>query len=486
MEERKARRVLQELANRSKRKARLKAEEILFAPQQLEFVVDPSKRKAALCSRRAGKSFSEAFILTELALNNERSICPYITMTRENARNILWPALQDLNEQLELGMDFKQNTGDVVFRNGSRIVIRGAEDRRQIEKLRGPKYPGVVIDEAQSFPAFLKELIEDVLEPATMDYNGPIVLSGTPNASCTGTFYRVTTGHPDFRDWSIHRWTFRDNPHIPGAEEWISRKMANSGWTTDHPTYQREYCGVWIKDNNTLVYKFTDERNLCTSAYLKEGSDWEYTLGIDLGFNDPTAWVVVAYSQNLGQAVVVDSYKESELLSHEVADKTAEFLSSYDISKIVADTGGFGKGYAEEMKRRFSIPVLPAQKQNKVTFIEMLNGELQAGKIKIAEQNEELLGEISLLQWDNRSLERGKFVFDKSFSDHLCDALLYAWRECQHHHVEPLERRIEPGTPEFFKKREDDIEQRLIERCTSDQNATWWEKARGGDAKWTI
>ena len=157
-----AKRVIAEASRRAAKRKSLDADSLLFGPQKA-FVADNSRNKVAVCSRRAGKSYSIAFMLLQHAMTNERSINPYITLTRDSGKDILWPALHDLNDKLDLKLRFRENTGDIILPNKSKIIIRGADDKRQIEKLRGPKYPIAVIDEAQGFPHFLHDLIEQVL-----------------------------------------------------------------------------------------------------------------------------------------------------------------------------------------------------------------------------------------------------------------------------------------------------------------------------------
>ncbi len=467
-----ARRVVAEASRRAAKRNRVDADELLFGPQR-DFVKDDSRNKIAVCSRRAGKSYSIAFMLLQHALKHERSINPYITLTRDSGKDILWPALHDLNEKLDLGLRFRENTGDIILPNKSKIIIRGADDRRQIEKLRGPKYPVAVIDEAQGFPHFLHDLIEDVLEPATLDYDGQIVVTGTPNSACAGAFYDLTT---KAAGWSVHNWTLRDNPHIPNVADWLERKKEQKSWDDNNPTYLREYCGVWIRDSSCLVFEYTPERNVIPSFKYDAADDWDWVLGIDLGFNDPTAFVVLAYSEELRQAHVVESYKETGLIPSVVAAKVAALMAKYPLVKIVADTGGFGKGYAEEMRRRFSIPVQPAQKTQKQSYIEYMNGDLRAGTLLLCQDNNaELIDEMSLLQWDLDAMERGKMQMDRRrFHNHLCDALLYAWRECSHHHGEFEFEGPTPGTANYWREEAARMEAEEVARLESDDDVPWW------------
>ena len=468
-----ARRVVAEAARRAEKRKSLDREALLFGPQR-DFVADKARNKVAVCSRRAGKSYSIAFMLLQHAMEHERSINPYITLTRDSGKDILWPALHDLNDKLDLKLRFRENTGDIILPNKSKIIIRGADDKRQIEKLRGPKYHIAVVDEAQGFPHFLHDLIEDVLEPATLDYDGQIVVTGTPNSACAGPFYELTTKADG---WAVHSWTLRDNPHIPGVEDWLERKKKQKAWDDNNPTYLREYCGVWIRDASCLVFEYDANVNLVDEFPVDDAEDWMWVLGMDLGFNDPTAFVVMAYSEDLRQAFVVESYKESGLIPSAVAARVEALMERYPFVRIVADTGGFGKGYAEEMKTRFAIPVVAAQKSQKHSFIELINGDLRSGGLKVCKaDNTELLDEMLLLQWDLDKMERGRMEMDRRrFQNHLCDALLYAWRECGHHHGEFLmDDLLVYGTPDYWRAEADRMEQEEMDKFAESSENPWW------------
>ena len=49
--------------------------------EQVDFIQDPSKRKAAICSRRSGKSYSAGRYLIKEALEDEGTTCVYIART---------------------------------------------------------------------------------------------------------------------------------------------------------------------------------------------------------------------------------------------------------------------------------------------------------------------------------------------------------------------------------------------------------------------
>src|SRR5690606_34805605 len=118
-----------------------------------------------------------------------------------------------------LGAKFNQVELTMTLKNGSVIILGGANDDSEIERYRGGAYPLVIIDEAQSVRSYLKVLVEEILAPATIDYAGQIVMIGTPNASAMGYFHDAATGklvRPDTGEpiWSNHSWTGLDNPNI--------------------------------------------------------------------------------------------------------------------------------------------------------------------------------------------------------------------------------------------------------------------------------
>lgn len=468
-----ARRVLAEAAERAKRKKRVSLDDLLFG-NQLAFVKSPAKRKAAVCSRRAGKSYGVAMQLIEAGFKYANSFPLYVTMGRSLAKNIIWPALIDINAKCDLGLEFKQNSGDVVFPNGSRILLRGAGSIREIDKLRGPKYPVAVVDEAQGFGNNLTYLLEEVIEPATMDYNGIIILAGTPNAACAGPFYeRVTMSS---KGWEVHHWTFRDNPHLQDPEAWIQRLMRERGWTEETTAYRREYRGEWVRDAEGLVYNIDEARNIIPFFDSSVAHDWLYYLGIDLGFNDPTAFAVLASSEDRREIVLVESYEVGKLTPSKAAAHVERLQERYNFSKIVADTGGFGKGYVEEWRDTYGMNVEAAQKRDKFTYIEMMNSDLRSGVMKIAkDKNRDYLLQANLLQWDmdNRD-SKGQYREDARFQNHLADAVLYAKRECKPHGGSWTAEAPRPGDRDWWAYREKQLMQRLLD----EKAKPWWKKLK--------
>jgi len=439
--------------------------------QQMAFINDPASFKTALCSRRAGKTYAACYYLIETASRNPDSICAYIALTRNSAKRLMWMELKRANRKYHIGMHFNNSELIATLPNRSQLVLTGANDEADIDKLRGSAYHLVILDEAASFGRHLEELVEEVLEPALIDHNGTMAMIGTPNAACSGMFHRASTDKT--QGYSNHHWTILENPHIPHAEQWLERRMKQKHWDKTHPVYLREWRGKWIRSNDSLIYKYTEEKNFYKEIPHHE-HDFDFILGIDLGYEDATAFVIGAYCPELPDFYIVECYKETKMIPAQIAEKIKELDSQYDFNIMVADTGGLGKSIVEEFRFRYELPVRAAEKRNKASYIELMNSDLHCGFVKVFEGCE-ILDEWDLLQWDE---DRKKE--DSRFENHLADACLYAWRESKHYTYKQKAIAPKQGSPEYYDALENEIWEKQAQAIDNKDGEAWWEH------EWTL
>ena len=161
--------------------------------------------------------------------------------------------------------------------------------------------------------------------------------------------------------------------------------------------------------------------------------------------------------------------KRVGMIPAEIAQHIEELEKTYKFTRIVMDTGGLGKSIAEEFRIRYNIPVIAASKHDKFSYIELLNGDLRSGFVKVPPDSE-IVGEWNLLQWaENQKTE------DKRFENHLADAFLYAWRESKHYCSEELPFNPRYGTKEYWEKIWDDWEVAECDKLEKDKRMEWWE-----------
>jgi len=373
----------------------------------LAFIQDRARWKVACCSRRAGKTVACAIILLQAALGRDASTNLYLTLSRVSGKRIVWRQLLALNRDYELGGEVNRAELTITFPNGSVILVAGAKDEAEIEKLRGPKYFTVVLDEAQSFKEYIQQLIDDVIVPALMDTKGYLVMIGTPGPVRQGYFYeavrhasaelrqRMNVAANDNAEpeegaealsWSVHHWTVADNPFIDDVEDELAAIRRRKAWTTDNPTYQREYLGRWVTEHDALVYKYDQERNGYTALPDRSGLHWFCLLVVDQGFHDADAIAALWFRKGKPGVWMEELWHERKQSAGQLVDtvKAIYALLKGRCIRVGWDEGGGGKKVAEDA-RMAGIPVEAVGKGpgSKIAGVEQTNTALVSGCLKV-------------------------------------------------------------------------------------------------------
>ncbi len=421
-------------------------------PKQRAFVCDPSRRKVALCSRRAGKSHGILAWLLDGALEDPGGLSVYVARSKGDARRILQPAIDYFASRYpELKLKLREIDNQLLLIVGltrHSIWLAGCKDKSEVGKFRGSKYKRVAIDESQEYGAFLRELVTDAFEPALIDKAGHLLLAGTPSPIPAGLFYEASTGDGS-PQWPTHHWTIFDNPHIPNAEAEVRAFCLTYGLDKGSATYRREYLGEWVRDEGALVYPFSANINGVT---LEDVPALDYfILSIDVGFVDATAFTVCGFRRDHPEVWVLRSVSMTGLIPSAVAAHAERHREEFGAGlQIVVDEGGIGKGYAEEMRQRYGIGCHAAEKTKKRAYQEIVAGELRSGTIRIVISScEQLCDEMALLQW-----APGRASEDPRFENHCCDSLLYGVRAARAWYRPELEP-PKPGSPEWGKAEAD-------------------------------
>lgn len=406
----------------------------LFA-EQYAFIRDPSKYRLACNSRRSGKTTACAGDLVATAQNFPGTPSAYFTLSRLNAKQIIWRELLDINRRYRLGGKPNETELTLQFENGSLIYLFGAKDETEIEKARGKAYKKVYIDEAQAFKPYLKRLIDDIISPALIDHNGSLALIGTPPPVKAGTFYEAFHKMPGFTDWSVHHWTMFNNPFLAAKAgvdpmQIVVKDCAAKGIDIKDPWVRREYFGEWVEDGNSLVYQYDALRNGYDTL---PDIAWRYVLGIDVGFDDPDALVVWAYSEESPFLYLVEEFQCAKQTISDLAAHIKRLEKTYPFSKKVMDSGGLGKKAMQELRARYGMAIESAEKTEKAAYIELMNDDFRRGLIKV-KPHFQITQDWRVLSWDR---DHTPPIEDSRFANHLSDAALYAWREAKHFAYKP-------------------------------------------------
>jgi hypothetical protein len=480
-------------------------------PEQRALILDEYNRKAALCPRRSGKSHCGIGNAFYVGLTTPGSLIAIITLTAGSAQRIYWSTLLKFGRRYGLNLDRQggiNNTSlTITLENGSVIFLVGAATRGEIEKLRGNSYDLAIIDECKSFSAgVLQELIEEVLDPATSDSGGTILMIGTPGNVLAGPFYEATfagytrrdeetdtsypvsrtfkapeaywssTDHDHLPEWSFHSWTLADNTKVKdkfGRTPWENalRSKKQKRWADDNPKWRREALGQWATSDDVLVYAYghilaSDGEQACRATFhpqrgaeynswgLPKDLEWRYILGVDFGFEDDTALCVLAYSETSDTLYQVYDFKSKHMTASAVGEKLVSVQAEFGGKIEVMVCDGHDKQMIQDLNERYGLGLVPADKQHKQAHIELLNSDLYDGKFKVR-RDSELAHEWLHLQWDldamtrEEAIRRGKLLEDKRCANHLADSALYAHHYSIHYFAREKHKTVLAGSPEW-------------------------------------
>lgn len=421
-----------------------------LTPLQSEILYAQERFIAVLAGRRAGKThLLTAALLESASRPNTHNL--FIGLTKTSAKGLIWYSLLDFNRNFSLNGIPNHTELTIRFPNNSYIAITGCKDESEIEKLRGTKNNLICLDEAGAFGLYLKYLV-DVLKPTLFDYQGKMIIVGTPNYTSTGYFYEITA--KNLKPWRTWHFTVLQNPklplwadkedYLPYAKIYLEAEREAEGLTEESSSYQREYLAKWVRDDESLVIP----SDISTYDKLYE-ADWNYIIGIDPGHIDDFAVVVGAYNR-LDPAFYLEyAWAKSNLLTTEI---TETLLNLYDIYNPIAmpTDPGAGKQIIEDMAQQYNLPMFSAEKRDKYMFISMLTTDFKQNKIKIKSSLTKTIEDFKNLVWKDK--KHGEMT---GAPDHEFHALLYAWRESQHHHSKPNKKQtrgIDETTKLYWEK----------------------------------
>lgn len=451
---------IQEISRRRREKSPGSILDELY-PQQNEFVLDTARNIAAQTTRRAGKSTGLVKRFIRTMQKYPGCFCPYVALTRTSAKNTLWTILREECEKYKIQADFNETALTMSLPNGSRLQLFGADMKNFIRRLRGIKTPGAAIDEAQDFGPHIEALVDDVLGPALLDYSdGWLAITGTPGPVPSGFFYDITAR--GIGGYSVHKWSLFDNPYLPDPRKFVDELKKRKGWDDSNPTLRREYMGEWVLDLDALVVKYQSSRN--HYEHLPERKDqWQYIVSIDVGFEDADALAVIGWHRYEKAAYLIEERIEVQQGITELAAHVGSLIKKYDPDKVVMDTGGLGKKIAEEMRRRYSLPIISAEKTRKVEYIELLNDSLRTKRF-FAKSDSRFAQDALRLKWDYEKSTPDKLVVSDSFHSDIIDAVLYGFRESLHWLSEEEPKKAKPGAKNWYLEQAEEMENELLKQ----------------------
>lgn len=398
-----------------------------LSPKQKSIISDPHRFKVAAAGRRAGKSHTVAAYMIYECLRHRDTPVLYLGLTRDSAKEAIWGLLLAMLEGCGISHEARPSALAIRFPNGSSITLFGGDTPNARNRLRGRKFRLICADETGFFTG-LDPLIHALL-PTLADFAGTLLMTSSPGEILSGYFYDAFEGK-NKADWHQWHWTMADNPYFNGPaldpsrykdradEEFDTIARLQYGGDRRHPAFVREYQGIYVRDDTSLVYPYSD-RNVIAEEYPLPRE--EYAIGMDLGVSSECAIVIMKHSEYSREVQIVETWRQKQILIDDFAAVVSDYMDTYKPTVMIADTGGLGAAFVQELRRRYHMPIQAAEKMDKAVYQKIFANDLVSGYIKVL-NNLHILREWDKIVRDETGAEA------KGQSNHEADAALYVYR----------------------------------------------------------
>ncbi len=404
----------------------------LYDKQQEVFDNDTDKIILAICSRRSGKTELMGRLLVKRLLKPDQHVV-YINRSFDAAvRQIQKPfdiALQAVGDSLKITSG-SIGGGLVQFDNGSWLLIVGNNNAADVNKIRGEKVALVIIDEFGHM-RHLRELVQEVLQPATIDYaDSQMVFVGTPPRTKVSFAHELWNNNGNVKRY---HWTFMDNPFIPNKDQVIPQVCAMYGVTPDSMFIRREYFG----DVNAY-----DDEAIYIKKYFKQEAPkdklYHYAyVAIDWGYEDKAAVVGMVADKNEKKLYIVKDWSEAKKGITEISSKAQEMVKylkeNYKLDRepqVICDTNE--KSAAQDLYTTYHIPnVTLAYKYDKDYALDQLSDWFAASTAVVSENAKSTIEDAENMIW-KRDEDTDAIMHeldDEAYHGNSMFAVLYASRQ---------------------------------------------------------
>lgn len=301
-------------------------------PSQIALINAVNKYRfvCAALSRRQGKTYIANIIGQVVALVPGSDIL--IMSPNYSLSQISWDLQRELikKNQLETVVDNKKDK-IIELTNGSTIRMGSIN---QVDSSVGRSYDLIIFDEAALVDG--KDAFERALRP-TLDRPGSrAIFISTPRGKSNWFAEYYERGFdPKFPEWCSIKATYKDNPRmtqndIDEAKSTMSEALFKQEYEADFNTYEGQ---IWNLQDKHII-----GNPLCPIKEIPDRSRLDVIGGLDMGYKDATAFVIVGYDYETETFYILDEYQESEKVTSHYAEQIKKISSRWDPDFIFIDS----------------------------------------------------------------------------------------------------------------------------------------------------
>jgi hypothetical protein len=364
----------------------------------------------AAVSRRLGKTYI-ANVIAHLV-----SMIPGVNILVMSPNYTLSGISYDLQEELmrHSGIESERaNLKDrvIVMQNNSTIRLGSIN---QVDSSIGRSYNFIIFDEAAVADGG-KDAFETQLLPTLDRPNSKVLFISTPRGKknwFAEYYYRGYSS--DQPKWISIQADYRENSRaniedIEAARKSMSVAKFKQEFEADFNVFEGQ------------VYRFNADK--CVEDL--SSMDWtklERFAGVDIGFKDPTAVVVLGYDETTQIYYILDEYQNSEAKTSDHATAIKEMMQKYEFDTVYVDSAAAQTRF--DWAYEYDIPTIGAKKSvlDGIAFVQAI---VEQDRLVVDERCNFTLAMLDQFRWDDRPM----LLTEKPVHDihvHIADALRYA------------------------------------------------------------
>lgn len=394
----------------------IQGEEIeLTAPQiaLTNAVQDPRHRAVVAClSRRVGKTYGSNWLANLLSLQPNINIL--VISPNYSLSQISFDIQLELYTRFGIKM-IKKNLKDRVIQIENMSTIR-LTSANQVNSAVGRSYDLVIFDEA-ALEDKLGLAFNTQIRPTLDKLNSKVIFISTPRGDNYFKEFYERGFSDEFPDWCSIWCNYKANPRAdPKDIEQAKRGMSKFEFAQEYlASFTALEGAIYDFDMDVHIVDFFANHDLVNDRF-------ETIIGLDLGFRDATAFVVIAIDYDGENVYIIDEYMATEKTTAKHAEHINYAMGVYDTSFVYIDSAAQQTKY--DLAMNYDISSINANKSvnDGINFIASL---LDNGRLYVHESCTETIKMFINYSWDMRpGLVKPKPLHNDY--SHIADAVRYA------------------------------------------------------------
>ena len=361
---------------------------------------------SAALARRLGKTYISNVIAQLILLvpaSNVLIMSPNFSLS-----SISFDLQRKLIRHFDLEVE-KDNLKDKVITLDNTSEVRMGS-LSTVDSSVGRSYNLIIFDEA-ALGADGEEAFERSLRPTLDRPNSKAIFISTPRGKLNWFSKFFMRGYdPEYPEWCSIKADYTENDRMLESDVKEARKSMSTA------LFEQEYMANFnIYEGQIFAVK---ETNI---AEYEPGDGDECIAGLDPGYKDPTAFIVIKYKPTEDCFYIVDEYLNAEAQTPTHAAAFKELEAKWNIEAIFIDSAA--AQFANDLAYIYDLTTIKAKK-DVLPGIARVQSLLELGKLKISRECVQVLAAFDQYQWDTREIlvkEKPEHKYS-----HIPDAIRYA------------------------------------------------------------